>query len=230
MAEADAKLTGRPGVLFVTRGPGRRMPVPACTWRCMTPRPWSSSWGRCPWPSRPRRVPGGELPRAFRPAGEMGGGGGAHRPPRRIHRPRVPPGDAADGPARSCSPCRRTSCPPRPSAGHGDRRRRPAPGSTTAAIAEAAGILTAAERPMILLGGSLWGPDDGARAAELATRLGAPLAVTFRRQDFVDNDHPNYAGDLGVGMNPALGAACRRPMRSSCSGRSSTTSPRRTSR
>jgi acetolactate synthase-1/2/3 large subunit len=81
----------------------------------------------------------------------------------------------------------------------------PRAGIDDAAIAEAAGFLTAAERPMILLGGSLWSPDDGARAGELATRLGAPLTVTFRRQDFVDNDHPNYAGDLGVGMNPALG-------------------------
>jgi acetolactate synthase-1/2/3 large subunit len=71
-------------------------------------------------------------------------------------------------------------------------------------MAEAATILTAADRPMILLGGSLWGPEDGARAGQLAARLGAPVAVTFRRQDFVDNDHPNYAGDLGVGMNPAL--------------------------
>jgi acetolactate synthase-1/2/3 large subunit len=74
-------------------------------------------------------------------------------------------------------------------------------------MAEAVAIMTAAERPMILLGGSLWGADDGARATELAERFGAPLAVTFRRQDFVDNDHPNYAGDLGVGMNPALGTA-----------------------
>jgi acetolactate synthase-1/2/3 large subunit len=32
------------------------------------------------------------------------------------------------------------------------------------------------------------------------------VAVSFRRQDRIDNDHPCYAGDLGVGMNPRLGA------------------------
>jgi acetolactate synthase-1/2/3 large subunit len=81
----------------------------------------------------------------------------------------------------------------------------PRAGIDATAIAEAAGVMAAAERPMIVLGGSLWGARDGAGACTLAETLGAPLAVTFRRQDFVDNDHPNYAGDLGVGMNPALG-------------------------
>ncbi|QXT39981.1 thiamine pyrophosphate-dependent enzyme [Gymnodinialimonas ceratoperidinii] len=62
-----------------------------------------------------------------------------------------------------------------------------------------------AKRPMILCGGSQWSDTERQAAQELAERTGAPIAVTFRRQDFIDNDHPNYAGDLGVGANPALG-------------------------
>ncbi|GAA5075265.1 thiamine pyrophosphate-binding protein [Roseibacterium beibuensis] len=66
--------------------------------------------------------------------------------------------------------------------------------------------LRKADRPMIIAGGSLWSAGAAEQAAELAKRTGAPIAVTFRRQDYIDNDHPNYAGDLGVGMNPKLGA------------------------
>ncbi len=66
-------------------------------------------------------------------------------------------------------------------------------------------LLQAAEAPMIVVGGSHWDADTRDTAAEVARLLGAPIAVTFRRQDYIDNDHPNYAGDLGVGMNPALG-------------------------
>ena len=36
-----------------------------------------------------------------------------------------------------------------------------------------------------------------------------PVAVPYRQQDYMDNRHPNYAGDLGVGMNLRLGEALR---------------------
>lgn len=79
-------------------------------------------------------------------------------------------------------------------------------GAVTPDQAEAAiALLQDAERPMILVGGSLWSHAAHQAAPELARRLGAPLAATFRRQDYVDNDDAAYCGDLGVGMNPALG-------------------------
>ncbi len=65
--------------------------------------------------------------------------------------------------------------------------------------------LKLAKRPLILCGGSQWSDTDRKSAEALAEKLGAPIAVTFRRQHYIDNDHPNYAGDLGVGANPALG-------------------------
>lgn len=61
-----------------------------------------------------------------------------------------------------------------------------------------------AQRPLILCGGPHWSEAEKQSAQTLAERTGAPIAVTFRKQDYIDNDHANYAGDLGVGANPAL--------------------------
>jgi len=66
--------------------------------------------------------------------------------------------------------------------------------------------LRRAEKPLIVVGGPHWSKQASGDLAELATASGLPVAVTFRRQDRIDNRHPNYAGDLGVGMNPKLAA------------------------
>ncbi|MDQ1900554.1 thiamine pyrophosphate-binding protein [Paracoccus sp. WLY502] len=64
--------------------------------------------------------------------------------------------------------------------------------------------LAAAERPVLILGGSRW--DRGAKSAveRFAARAHLPVAAVFRRQDRFDNDHPCYVGELGLGANPAL--------------------------
>ncbi len=64
--------------------------------------------------------------------------------------------------------------------------------------------LGAAERPMIVLGGSGWTEDAADRLADWAERLGLPVALSFRRKDLIDNRRPCYAGDLGLGPNPKL--------------------------
>ncbi|WP_134678485.1 thiamine pyrophosphate-binding protein [Paracoccus ravus] len=73
-----------------------------------------------------------------------------------------------------------------------------------AAIAEA---LAGAERPLIVPGGTLWSQQAADDLARFAENWGLPVAVPFRRQGHMDNAHPSYVGDLGVGMNPALGQA-----------------------
>ncbi|MFB2532854.1 thiamine pyrophosphate-binding protein [Paracoccus sp. p3-h83] len=75
------------------------------------------------------------------------------------------------------------------------------------AVAEA---LAAASQPLLIPGGSIWTADDAANLARLAQGWGLPVAVPFRRQGHLDNRLPNYVGDLGVGMNPKLGQALRR--------------------
>ncbi|WP_213685392.1 thiamine pyrophosphate-binding protein [Roseicyclus sp.] len=64
-------------------------------------------------------------------------------------------------------------------------------------------------RPMIVVGGPGWSAQAQADLEALATATGLPVAVTFRRQDYIDNAHPNFIGDLGVGMNPKLAQRLR---------------------
>ncbi len=70
-------------------------------------------------------------------------------------------------------------------------------------------MLAAAKRPLLLLGGATWNAQacsDVKRFAE-ANRL--PVACAFRFQDLFDNAHPQYIGDVGIGINPKLAARVR---------------------
>ena len=78
----------------------------------------------------------------------------------------------------------------------------PAPG----ALREVRTLLLAAQRPFVIVGGSGW---DGVACQALqrfAEAWALPVGCAFRRQDLFDNRHPNYAGDVGIGINPKLGA------------------------
>ena len=66
--------------------------------------------------------------------------------------------------------------------------------------------LAAAERPLLVLGGSGWSDAATDAIGDWAERLGLPVALSFRRKDLISNDRANYAGDLGLGCNPALTA------------------------
>jgi acetolactate synthase-1/2/3 large subunit len=63
-----------------------------------------------------------------------------------------------------------------------------------------------AEKPLLVVGGTMWDEEAAANCARFAERWNLPVGVTFRRQCHLDNRHPNYIGDLGIGMNPKLGA------------------------
>ncbi|MGA7489445.1 MAG: thiamine pyrophosphate-binding protein [Xanthobacteraceae bacterium] len=65
-------------------------------------------------------------------------------------------------------------------------------------------LLWAAERPVVLLGGSRWSASACASVARFAERFALPVATTFRRAHLFDPEHPCYAGDLGIGPNPKL--------------------------
>ena len=87
------------------------------------------------------------------------------------------------------------------------RRYTPVQASPSAAqIGQLRTMLAAAQRPLVLLGGGGWNQaacDDLRRFAE-ANRL--PVACAFRFQDLLDNHHPNYIGDVGIGISPKLAA------------------------
>lgn len=77
------------------------------------------------------------------------------------------------------------------------------------AVAAVAEALAGASRPLVVAGGSQWSQQAADDLARFAAAWDLPVAVPFRRQDRMDNTLPHYVGDLGVGMNPALGAALR---------------------
>jgi acetolactate synthase I/II/III large subunit len=64
--------------------------------------------------------------------------------------------------------------------------------------------LCRAQRPLVVAGGSVWSAETALNLARFAENFDLPICATFRRQDRIDNRHPHYAGDLGVGMNPRL--------------------------
>ncbi|HEX2650206.1 MAG TPA: thiamine pyrophosphate-binding protein [Burkholderiales bacterium] len=73
-------------------------------------------------------------------------------------------------------------------------------------LAELERLLAAAERPLVILGGGGWSRHAGETLRAWAEASGVPVATSFRRQDHFDNRSAAYAGDVGLGINPALAA------------------------
>lgn len=71
-------------------------------------------------------------------------------------------------------------------------------------VEEAARMLSEAERPLVIVGGHLSELHDSEALAKLVKQAEIPVAASFRSQDYFDNRHRNYVGDLGFGKNPAL--------------------------
>jgi acetolactate synthase-1/2/3 large subunit len=66
-----------------------------------------------------------------------------------------------------------------------------------------------AERPLVVVGGPHWSAQAQTDLQAFAKQHHLPVAVSFRRQDYIDNNHGCYAGDLNVGINPRLAARVR---------------------
>jgi acetolactate synthase I/II/III large subunit len=67
-------------------------------------------------------------------------------------------------------------------------------------------LLLQSERPMVIAGGGGWTPQAAQALQRFAENWQLPVANAFRFQDIFDNHHPQYAGDVGIGLNPALAA------------------------
>jgi acetolactate synthase-1/2/3 large subunit len=65
-------------------------------------------------------------------------------------------------------------------------------------------MLAEAQRPMLILGGSRWDESSWSSIQAFAEANDLPVAASFRRQDQFDNDHACYAGEIGVAPNPKL--------------------------
>jgi acetolactate synthase I/II/III large subunit len=76
-------------------------------------------------------------------------------------------------------------------------------------MAELQKLLWGAERPIALVGGSRWSPQAVRRFVRFAERFRLPVSASFRRQMLFPADHDSYVGDLGLGVNPKLLARIR---------------------
>jgi acetolactate synthase-1/2/3 large subunit len=81
----------------------------------------------------------------------------------------------------------------------------PAPG----ALRDLRAMLLAAERPIVIAGGSGWDAESAAALQRFAENWQLPVACGWRFQDTFDNHHPLYVGDVGIGINPKLAARIR---------------------
>ena len=80
----------------------------------------------------------------------------------------------------------------------------PSPGA--AQMQELRDRLSHAKRPLMILGGGGWSAQAVGDIRSFAEAMNLPTGCSFRCQDLFDNLHPNYAGDVGIGINPKLAA------------------------
>ena len=65
-------------------------------------------------------------------------------------------------------------------------------------------LIEQAERPLAITGGSRWTAAAVDQFTRFAERFGLPVACSFRRQMLFDHSHNHYFGDVGLGINPSL--------------------------
>jgi len=73
-------------------------------------------------------------------------------------------------------------------------------------MAELQKMLWAAEKPIMIVGGSGWSEKAVASVVRFAERFDLPVAASFRRAMLFPGDHPNFAGEIALGPNPKLKA------------------------
>jgi acetolactate synthase-1/2/3 large subunit len=81
----------------------------------------------------------------------------------------------------------------------------PGPGDIESLLA----LAQQAKRPLVILGGTVWGPEACRDMAAFARNCGLPVACSFRFQDLYDNRDEHYVGDVGIGINPRLAQRVR---------------------
>lgn len=78
------------------------------------------------------------------------------------------------------------------------------PAPNKKAASKFADLLATAKDPIIIVGGSRWDETSVAQLQAFSEKHHLPVGCSFRRQQLFDHTHQNYAGDVGLGINPAL--------------------------
>ena len=204
MAEAYGKLTGRPGVLMVTRGPGACNASIGIHTAFQDSTPMVVLVGQVARHQIDREAfQEVDFRRMFAPLAKwVAQIDMAERVPELINQAFQVATSGRPGPVVLALPedMLRDRC---AAAVIGPYRAvRPHPGA--ADLAELRRLLAAAERPMMLVGGSGWSDAACRDMASVARANDLPVCCSFRRQDIVDNRLPCFVGDLGTGASPSL--------------------------
>jgi acetolactate synthase I/II/III large subunit len=204
MAEAYGKLTGRPGVLLITRGPGACNASIGIHTAFQDSTPLVVLVGQVARHQIDREAfQEVDFRRMFAPLAKwVAQIDMAERVPELISQAFQVATSGRPGPVVLALP-EDMLRDRRPAAVSGPYRPvRAHPGA--ADLAELRRLLVAAERPMMLVGGSGWSDEACRDIAGFARANDLPVCCSFRRQDIVDNRLPCFVGDLGTGASPAL--------------------------
>lgn len=82
-------------------------------------------------------------------------------------------------------------------------------GVSQESLAQVRQLLMQARQPLVIAGGSGWTPESARALERFAENWQLPVANAFRFQDTFDNHHRLYAGDVGIGLNPKLAQRIR---------------------
>ncbi len=210
MAEAQGKLTGRPGICFVTRGPGATNASIGLHTAFQDSTPMILFIGQVASDQRDREAFQEVDYRQMFGPGTLGMAkwvGEVHDPerlPEYVARAFHTAMQGRPGPVVLVLPEDMLT---QPIVAPVLAPARPAEAAPTpAALAEVAERLAAAKRPLVIAGGGGWTPAATAALQSFAEAWQLPVGCAFRFQDLFDNAHPNYAGDVGIGINPKLAA------------------------
>ena len=204
MAEADAKLTRRPGICMVTRGPGATNAALGIHIAKQDSTPLVMLVGQIARDMRGRdafqevdyRQTFGDLAKW---ADEIDS---AERVPEMINRAFNVALSGRPGPVVLAMPEDMLREPADVSPGPVVAVTPPAPGAGQ--VGQFVEMLDAAKTPIVVAGGAQWTAEDVAALRVLSERFDLPVSCSFRRQHLFDHLHPNYAGDAGLGVNPKL--------------------------
>ena len=210
MAEAHGKLTGRPGVCMVTRGPGATNASIGVHTAFQDSTPMVLLVGDVASDCRDREAFQevdyssffGPSTKGF--AKRVERIDDAHRIPEYVARAFATAMNGRPGPVVLVLPedmlTRMTAARPLP-------RVEPVQAwSDPEALRILRELLLAAKQPLVIAGGGGWTPQAAQALQRFAENWKLPVGNAFRFQDTFDNHHPLYAGDVGIGLNPALAA------------------------
>ncbi|MEG3093089.1 thiamine pyrophosphate-binding protein [Sphingomonas sp. PB1R3] len=204
MACADGTLTGRPGVAFVTRGPGATNAAIGVHVARQDSQPMILFIGDVDRGTRDREAfQEVDFLTMFAPLAKWAARiDDAARIPEYVARAYATAMSGRPGPVVLALPedmlCDLVEGTPRP------RITRPSQDVRIEDAIAVQAMIAEAQRPVAIIGGAHWSPEAVTLAEQWGEAKGIPLVAAFRRQDAVSATCPVYAGNLGYGPNPAL--------------------------